>query len=216
MVRAILRMLLVALAVGAGGAAAARAEAEVAPEVFVAYDRWHADLLLPRTAVAARPGPLREAAAAVEGGAWVAVGYGDAAFYQGRGAGPARALDLARAVLRPRNPSVLHVQPIDGPDTVRPEDRVLAVAVTPAQLEALLARVDRSFAAPGGRPRRVSAPGAGDAFYAGSEPASAWRDCNAWVAETLAAAGLPGGGRVVTSGGMARRLLRSPRVRRVR
>lgn len=216
MVRAILRSLLLVLPLllGAGGSAAARAQVDAASEVFVAFDRWHADLLLPRAAVAARPGPLREAAAAVEGGAWVAVGYGDAAFYQGRGAGPARALDLARAVLKPRNPSVLHIQPIDGPETVRREDQVLAIAMTPGQLEALLARVDRSFALADGRPRRVSAPRDGDAFYAGAEPASAGHDCNAWVAETLAVAGLPGG--VVTSAGMARRLLRSPRVRRVR
>ena len=216
MVRSLLLTLVLSLVVGMGGSAAARAVAEPMPEVFVAFDRYHADLLLPRAAVASRAGPLREAAAAVKGGGWIAVGYGDAAFYQGRGAGLARAADLARAVLKPRNPSVLHVQPIDGPDTVRAEDHLLVVAVTPGQMEALLAHVDRNFALEGGRPRLVSAPPDNGVFYAGAEPASALHDCNAWIAETLTAVGLPGGGPMISSGGLARRLLRSPQVRRVR
>lgn len=215
MVRALLLTFLLALVIGVGDPAAARAEAGPTPKVFVAFDRYHADLLLPRAAVAPRAGPLREAAAAVEGGGWIAVGYGDAAFYQGRGTGLARAADLARAVLKPSNPSVLHVQPIDGPDTVRAEDHVLVVAVTPGQMEALLARVDRSFALKGGRPRLVSAPPDNGVFYAGTRPASALHDCNAWVAETLTSVGLPRGGPVISSGGLARRLLRSPRVLRV-
>ena len=216
MVRALLRTLLLALVIGMGGPAAARADAGPVPEVFVAFDRYHADLLLPRAAVAPRTGPLREAAAAVEGGGWIAVGYGDAAFYQGRGVGLARAADLARAVLKPGNPSVLHVQPVDRPDAVRAEDHVLVVAVTPAQMESLLARVDGSFALKGGRPRLASAPSDNGVFYVGAEPASALHDCNAWMAETLTAVGLPRGGPVITSGGLARQLLRSPRVRHVR
>jgi len=121
---------------------------------------------------------------------WIEVGWGDAAFY--RDPDPGIGTILAAALVP--TPAVLHLVAMPAhPAQYLPGAEVLAIPLDGAQLERLVAfvaaQVDRV-----GRPR-AEALGPGlypvSRFYPALGEFSLERTCNTWVAEALAAAGMP-------------------------
>lgn len=121
---------------------------------------------------------------------WIEVGWGDAAFY--RDPDPDLGTTL-KAALVP-TPAVLHLVAMPAePARYLPKAEVVAIPLDDAQYRRLVAyvsgHVDR-----GGRPR-AEAIGSGlypvSRFYPAHGEFSLNRTCNTWVAQALAAAGLP-------------------------
>jgi uncharacterized protein (TIGR02117 family) len=121
---------------------------------------------------------------------WIEVGWGDAAFY--RDPDPGLGTILAAALVP--TPAVLHLVGMPAhPAQYLPGAEVLAIPLDDAQLARLVAyvaaQVDRA-----GRPR-ADALGPGlypvSRFYPALGEFSLERTCNTWVAEAMAAAGLP-------------------------
>ena len=121
---------------------------------------------------------------------WIEVGWGDAAFY--RDPDPDLGTILAAALVP--TPAVLHLVAMPlHPAQYLPQAEVLAIPLDDARMERLVAyvaaQVDRA-----GRPR-AEALGPGlypvSRFYPALGEFSLDRTCNTWVAEALAAAGMP-------------------------
>jgi uncharacterized protein (TIGR02117 family) len=191
LIGAILALTLMAMAlssVRAGDRALYPARAgEPAVVIYLVDNGFHTDIALPSASLDGRGGALAEAAGRIRAGEWVLVGWGDAAFYQGRGLSAARVLDGLRALFTPGNRAVLQVATHDG----RP-DRVFAatapIRLSEAGYARLLARLDASFA-PG--PRLVGPGGGRSAFFESAEHFGILKLCNHWTGEVLSAAGLP-------------------------
>ena len=82
--------------------------------------------------------------------------------------------------------TVMHVQPLGALD--RPRPGLYAIGVSGAQLAALVASIERSFAAR--EPIPDVTQGFGDRFFAGRGRFSPVATCNAWVARRLRDAGI--------------------------
>jgi hypothetical protein len=153
----------------------------------------HSDIVVPRALIADRNDPLALALRRTTDRTWVALGWGDAGFYTASGFSTARVLDGLRALFAPGNPSVVHIEGLPGrPDRIY-HNGVRLIFVSPAGLRAMVGRVDSFLALdaagapiPAGLPSRPD-----DRFFRSVEHFSVLHVCNHWVAELLAAAGLP-------------------------
>lgn len=161
--------------------------------VYVLDNGFHTDFVMPRMALAARPGPLKDAVDGLAPGEWVLVGWGDAKFYVDQRPIADRLPDGARAFFRPGNPSVLMLRPETQPPEVAflPEGRRRLVLSAPAFAN-VRARLERSLDLSTGAPRvAATRPGDPARFFASTEPFSILHLCNHWAAEVLNAGGLP-------------------------
>lgn len=164
--------------------------------VYVTYNGFHSDLDVPTSFLEQGRGPSAAAVAQLEPRRWVALGWGDAVFYQGQGFGPARALALLHSALWPRNGSVVHLASEDDPLRPAPGWRALRLTLSLQGAEALRRRLDASFALRDGRPDPTTATPPGERrpaelFFRSGENAWAFHVCNHWTAELLNAAGVP-------------------------
>ena len=162
-------------------------------EILVLDNGFHTDFVMPRAALAARPGPLREALAILAPGDRVRVGWGDARFYVDQSPISDRLPDGARAFFRPGgNPSVLMLRPEAGdPAAAYAGEDVRNLRLSAAAFEPMRARIERSLAAPDGRPRvAATRPGDPVRFFASIETFSILHLCNHWAGELLNAGGL--------------------------
>jgi uncharacterized protein (TIGR02117 family) len=178
-----------------GGAIALGAAARMPPSVaepvcrtvYVLRHEWHAGVILDRRDVGAAYGLDAPDLLAT---AWLEFGWGDADFYQDRDAGFLLGL---KAIFLP-NDSVMHVHGFDGvPEQAFPKSEVLALRFASDGYARLLAFIRASFRRDAeGRVRRLG-PGLYGLsyFYEGEGTYHAFRTCNTWAAEALAAGGFP-------------------------
>jgi hypothetical protein len=162
-------------------------------EILVLDNGFHTDFVMPRAALASRPGALTTALDSLAPGDRVRVGWGDARFYVDQSPISDRLPDGARAFFRPGgNPSVLMLRPEAGdPAAAHAGEDVRRLVLSAAAFEPVRARLERSLAAPGGRPRvAATRPGDPVRFFASTETFSILHLCNHWAGEVLGAGGL--------------------------
>jgi uncharacterized protein (TIGR02117 family) len=170
-------------------------------EVFVVSHGYHAGIIVPRKTLAEQ-GSRRGLAAL----AYVAtrfadydrleIGWGDEGFY--REVPTAQSLTVAlavRALLRPGNPSVLHVVGVkDDPRAMFPLSDLVRIDLGAAGFERLAEMIDATLArGPDGlRPEELG-PGLYGAslFFRANGAFHLFNVCNHWVAGLLDAAGVP-------------------------
>ena len=170
-------------------------------EVFVVSHGYHAGIIVPRKALAEQ-GSRRGLAAL----AYVAtrfadhdrleIGWGDEGFY--REVPTAQSLTVAlavRALLRPGNPSVMHVVGVkDDPRAMLPHSDLVRIYIGAAGFERLAEKLDATFArGPDGlRPEELG-PGLYGAslFFRANGAFHLFSVCNHWIARLLDAAGVP-------------------------
>jgi hypothetical protein len=159
-----------------------------AVEVHVVDNGFHTDLILPRTALTARPGPLADAVAALPPGDWIRVGWGDARFFPDLRPIEERLPDGARAFFAPGNASVVMLDPEPGPPRA---GRIVALDLDAGAAAALAARIEAGLQLQAGAAQVVLVrPGDDARFLAGRETFSILRLCNHWTAAVLNAAGV--------------------------
>lgn len=162
-------------------------------EILVLDNGFHTDFVMPRAALAARPGPLRDALAGLAPGDRVRVGWGDARFYVDQAPISDRLPDGARAFFKPGgNPSVLMLRPETGdPTAAYAGEKVRILRLSAAAFEPMRARIERSLSLRDGAPYvGATRPGDPVRFFASTETFSILHLCNHWAAEVLNAGGL--------------------------
>ncbi len=121
---------------------------------------------------------------------WIEVGWGDAGFYRDPDAGIAAMLSAAFA----SEGAVLHVVAMPAhPARYLPAAEVVAIPLDDAQFERLVAYVSGTVERAGAGRAPAIGPGLYPVsrFYPARGIFSLDRTCNSWVAQALAAAGLP-------------------------
>jgi uncharacterized protein (TIGR02117 family) len=169
---------------------------EPAVEIHLVTNGFHTGLVLPtsRLREVAGEGALARIAERFAAYGAVEIGWGEAVFYQAPAAPGAFDPWLAlRALLRPGNPSVLHVVGLsEDPVIMFPGAAVVPIAVTPQGFARLVARMEESVATRNGEPEELRQGLYGPSlFYRARGTFSLFNVCNHWAARLLAAAGLP-------------------------
>ncbi|MGH6620708.1 MAG: DUF2459 domain-containing protein [Alphaproteobacteria bacterium] len=155
--------------------------------VYILRHEWHAGIIVDRRDVAADFGLNTPDLLAKE---WLEFGWGDEDFYQTPDAG----LLLGLKAIFLRNDSVMHVHAFDGaPDRVFPQSEVVALRLPAEGYARLLAFIRASFKRDAESRVRRLGPGLYGLsyFYEGEGAYHAFRTCNTWAAEALAAGGFP-------------------------
>ena len=169
------------------------AEGDPFVEVFVVSSPLHANLVVPANALKTEGLAAEAVAMLPASGSWLMLGWGDARHYRERGRTLLRWLDLWRSFLAPSNSTVLHIQPlVEKPSPATLGRRVLRLRLSMAGFQHLQARLDRAFTQSAGRPvvaGRGRSPNA--LFFYSVERGDIAHVCNHWVADLLAAAGVP-------------------------
>lgn len=178
----LLAMACAALAPGAAARAAARCRS-----IYVAAHARHAGLIVDRRDVDAALDLGTPELAAKD---WLEFGWGDADFYQARGDSILLGL---KALFLPTG-AVLHVYGFNGPPPTNfPKSEVLEIPLTEDGYARLLAFVASYFSRdPAGAVKRLGPGLYGPSFFYAAEGVyHAFRTCNTWAAEALAAGGFP-------------------------
>ncbi|MFN7231708.1 MAG: DUF2459 domain-containing protein [Brevundimonas sp.] len=156
--------------------------------VYLVDNGFHTDLIVPRSALTARPGPLADAATALPTGDWIRVGWGDARFFPDLRPIEQRLPDGARAFFAPGNASVIMLDPEPAPPR---GGRTVVLALGAPAAAALAARIEAALELEDGAARVALVRPHDDArFLAGRETFSILRLCNHWTAAVLNAAGV--------------------------
>lgn len=155
--------------------------------VYILRHEWHAGIIVDRRDIGVEYGLDAPDLLAKE---WLEFGWGDEDFYQTPDAG----LLLGLKAIFLRNDSVMHVHAFDGaPESVFPQSEVVALRLPAEGYARLLAFIRASFKRDAeSRVRRLE-PGLYGLsyFYEGEGAYHAFRTCNTWAAEALAAGGFP-------------------------
>jgi uncharacterized protein (TIGR02117 family) len=148
----------------------------------------HYDFLVPLT-----PGVRQRFAFAVAGGVpvddpaaeWLILGHGGRAFYTTVGT----YADVTAGALWKGVTGDTSVMRLDVAGPVRQDIGIRWLSLSPEQLDAFVDAVLADFAEPR---QRLPGPGLGDSdvFFPGADRSDILRTCNAWVGETLRAAGV--------------------------
>jgi len=206
-----LAALLVGLATLGGGCAAPvpglfpPAPGEPTKPVWLVQHGWHTRVAVQRADVDPAVWPE---SADLGGGAYLDVGWGDAAFYPADDPGIVTAL---HAVLRP-TPAVLHVGGFERPPPASfPGQPMVRVDLSPRGFERLTRFIHASYVRdPQGRPVRTG-PGRypRSAFYAATGRYHLFNTSNTWTARALREGGVPvTPGCAATAGGVMRQAAR--------
>lgn len=168
--------------------AEARAASGIA--VFVEDNGIHTGIVLPKRLLTPRLA-ARFAAADLSDPRygrhdWLAIGWGDRAFYIDTPSWRDLSLTTVAAAAIGSDATVLHVEHVPPPVA---GGRVRRVLLRPDQAERLIAFIDATL----GEGHAVPGYDAWDAFYSARGHYSAIRTCNGWTGEALAAAGVPMG-----------------------
>lgn len=175
---------------GAIPAPGGRAPPPAGVPVWIEDNGIHTGIVLPKSALP--PDMLAQFSAddladpRFGGHPWLAIGWGDRAFYLGTPTWSDLRAETVLAAAVGSDDTVLHVEHVAAP---RGGPAVRRVLLRPQQLARLIGFI-RGTMAPGG-----SAHGYGDwdAFYPARGHYSAIRTCNAWTGEALRAAEVPMG-----------------------
>jgi uncharacterized protein (TIGR02117 family) len=154
--------------------------------VFVISHGWHTGIALPAQWLTAKIPVLKKR---FEGARYLEVGWGDEAFYQSE----EFAFNIAaRAALWPTD-AVVHVVELPvSPESYFVESEVVILCASAAQLHALTAFIERSFARDAGdniisRQRGIYG---NSQFYAGAGDFHLFNTCNKWTANGLQSLGM--------------------------
>jgi uncharacterized protein (TIGR02117 family) len=171
-----------------------------ATEIFIVSHGYHAGIVVPRAALveqASRRGlsALGYVAARFADFDRLEIGWGDEGFYREvPTAGSLTVALAARALLRPGNPSVLHVVGIRGdPRAMFTNSDLMRVDLGAAGFERMADKLDATFArSPSGRPEELG-PGlyGASVFFRANGAFHLFNVCNHWIAGLLDAAGVP-------------------------
>ncbi|MBV8428974.1 MAG: DUF2459 domain-containing protein [Hyphomicrobiales bacterium] len=172
---------------------------EPATTVYVVASAYHSGLVLPvpelaRAAEDLSRGEVVGVADRFKAYGFVEIGWGDEGFY--RLVPTISELEIreaARALLRPDNPSVLHVVGLArSPSETLQGARILPITLTKRGFDRLVWRLGDSMALENGRPVELG-PGlyGPSLFYRARGAFNIFNVCNHWVAKELNAAGLP-------------------------
>jgi uncharacterized protein (TIGR02117 family) len=169
-------------------------------EIYVVSNGYHTGVALPRAALAefasGRGYPaLIAVAQRFNQFPWLEIGWGDEEFYRQVPTVGHLTLPIAlRALLRPGNPSVLHVVGV-ATDPVRafPSAALVAIPLSMTGFDQLLAKLDATFVPPQGGALADLGPGlyGPSLFYRAVGTFNIFHVCNHWIADLLDAAGLP-------------------------
>ncbi|PCD04618.1 TIGR02117 family protein [Sphingomonas spermidinifaciens] len=158
--------------------------------IFVEDNGIHTGIVLPKALLtrrlAARFKPADLADPRYGRHEWLAVGWGDRAFYIGTPTWADLSLSTVAAAAMGSDSTVLHVEHVPAP---RQGGSVRRLFLRPDQAARLVAFIDASLG--DGAPLRGY--GGWDVFYPARGRYSAIRTCNAWTGEALKAAGVPMG-----------------------
>jgi uncharacterized protein (TIGR02117 family) len=160
------------------------ADSERSEVIYVVRRGWHTGIALSAADWPQRQSPLLAAFADAR---YLEFGWGDAAFYQADK--PTVWMALA-AVLWP-SATVMEVAPLQAPPPAGAEDyESVAVHVSNAELQAIAASLDASFAHPINATGKTYRTAGGEArFYDARGNFHLFRMCNRWTAEVLEHAG---------------------------
>jgi hypothetical protein len=177
----------------------ARERVESAPAasrvLYIVRRGWHVDIGFRVAEIGPRLGPFAEG---FPGASYLLFGFGDRHYLLARKRGVRETL----GALWPGDGLVLLTALKSAPGDAFPAGKVIALRVTPAQERDAERFVRRSIVADETEPRAY-APGPydGSLFFLATKRYSALYTCNTWVADALAAAGLPvHGPRVLLAG----------------
>jgi uncharacterized protein (TIGR02117 family) len=173
----------------------------LAIEISIVNHGYHSGLVLSRAALAELAGrrglsALGQVTARFADYDWLEIGWGDAGFYrEGPTAGSLTMALALRALLRPGNPSVLHVVGVKGdPRAMFPYSDLVRVDLGAIGFERMSDRLEATFA----RDRDSLLPeplGLGlygpSLFFRANGAFHLFSACNHWVADLLDAAGVP-------------------------
>jgi uncharacterized protein (TIGR02117 family) len=170
--------------------------------IHVVSNGWHTGIVLAREDIP--PGRIAEAADFLNA-RYLEFGWGDREYYPAR----RQTIGMALGAALTPSPAVIHLVGRGAPpQSTAPEVEVLAVPVTAAGLERLTAEIDAAFdRPPGGRAASVAPGFSRDSrFYPARGKFHLFNTCNTWIAEKLAAAGVPLSTDVTTADALMRRL----------
>jgi uncharacterized protein (TIGR02117 family) len=160
--------------------------------IYLRTNGVHAELVLPTRSArldwsADHPaGHMRKLGAPM---AWIAFGWGDAAFFATTPTWGDLKLRTALVALGGLGEGAMHVEYLSNPAAYAGRE----LRLSPAQFADLVEYIRGSFTrTPDGRPIRLEAPGYfdTDAFYAAEPTYTFWMTSNEWVRRGLAAAGV--------------------------
>jgi hypothetical protein len=161
---------------------------------YVVDNGYHTEIALPSAFVHARGGASDQALSQLSPSPWVMIGWGDAAFYTGRGWSPRRIGEALDAALPPSNASRLRLTPLARDPSEAFGGAALRLTLSEAGAERMLRRLEHAFRRlQDGTPVRApSAPHHGAAlFFEGAEDFGFPKLCNNWTGDVVAYAGLP-------------------------
>ena len=183
---ALLACLVLLVAACTTGRASPQAGTAADHRLYVTSNDWHTRIVVATADLPAGLLPERDDLARA---GWLAIGWGDHAYYPMRD--PPRRLALEAALLP--SASVVHLIPM----TARPSPfagfEVLEIAVSGPGLHAMLEAIDDEIDRQGAPRAPVAAPGLypESLFYPATGTFHIFNTCNRWVARQLQTAGLP-------------------------
>jgi uncharacterized protein (TIGR02117 family) len=168
-------------------------------EIFVVSHGYHSGLVLPRQTLAQAAGGDAALAAVSQrfaGFHWLEIGWGDEGFYRHVPDAASLTVGLAiRALLRPGNPSVVHVVGLPGhPRETFPHADLVRIELSSHGWARMLDRLEASFnKGEGAATPEPLGPGlyGPSLFYRATGAFHVFNVCNHWVARLLSAAGVP-------------------------
>lgn len=163
--------------------------------LYLVNNGYHTNLAIPRALIMQHGGPAAQALETLPPQPWVLAGFGDAAFYKGRGAGLQRFGSALRAMFAPGNPSLINLEVLEAAPPRLFEARYIApVRLSQPGFEKLADELDESFKLENGRVidagPGIEEPGT-SRFFEGSLSFSIKRICNHWIGNLLGEAGVP-------------------------
>ena len=155
--------------------------------IFIVYDSWHAAIVLPRNQL---PGALFPELVDFPPVGFFEFSWGDRDYFPDPDSGIWLAL---RAAFWSRG-SVLHVVGFnDNIAAFYPRAEIVALQLTDPAYKQVVGYLSESFARPAGAGRAPARAGlyASSRFYPATGKFSLLKTCNTWVAQALAAGGVP-------------------------
>jgi hypothetical protein len=172
---------------------AAVADASAAPAIYLTYNLYHADIILPRAALLAEPGLINKAVADSTDAPWILVGWGDHRFGRHSKILVLRLLNGLWALLAPNDHSILRIAGLPDP-TAPVEDygAVREINVSAAGMDRMTRRVDDALrAGPDGGPILADmAARPGESLFDSKETYFLFHQCNHWIGQILRAGGV--------------------------
>jgi len=186
LVKTVMRRLAALACAGWLAACAPASAGEPEHVIYIVSNGWHTSIVIPSDALP--PGAIPEAQDFTPA-AYLEFGWGDRAYYPS----PDPTLSMALAAALTPTPAVMHIAGRVQPPQALPQGlEVLAMGLSAAALERLIAEISASFDRPGGARAETVARGLYETswFYPALGEFHLFNTCNTWTARMLSAAGV--------------------------